>query len=99
MSELEKCMESLITVFHRYAAGDGDKATLTKKELKQLLEKEFSTFLSAQKSPDAVDKIMKDLDQNNDKKVDFGEFMVFVVGLSTACEAFHRAQQDKGKKL
>ena len=49
MSELEKCMESLISVFHRYAAGDGDKATLTKKELKQLLEKEFSTFLSVRK--------------------------------------------------
>lgn len=39
-------MESLIRVFHRYAAGDGDAATLTQKELKKLMETELSTFLS-----------------------------------------------------
>lgn len=41
---------------------------------------------------------MKDLDRNNDKKVDFEEFVSLVVGLTTACEAYQRLHQDKGKK-
>lgn len=45
MSEMEKCMESMILTFHRYAHTDGDGKTLNKKELKKLIETEFPTFL------------------------------------------------------
>lgn len=45
MTELEKCMESLIVIFHRYADEDGDGKTLTKKELKKLMETELPAFL------------------------------------------------------
>ncbi|CAL8290647.1 unnamed protein product [Merluccius merluccius] len=93
MSELEKCMESLIKVFHHYAAGDGDMATLTKKEFKQLMETELSSFLASQKSPDTVDKIMTDLDLNKDKKLDFGEFVTLIVGLTTASTVMSRLEQ------
>ncbi|KAJ3597319.1 hypothetical protein NHX12_000847 [Muraenolepis orangiensis] len=98
MSELEKCMETLIVVFHRYAAGDGDKATLTQKEFKKLMETELSGFLAAQKNPNTVNKMMKDLDQNNDKKLDFEEFVALVVGLTIACEATERLRDNKGLK-
>lgn len=45
MTELEKCMESLILIFHRYAKEDGDGKTLSKKELKKLVENELPTFI------------------------------------------------------
>lgn len=45
MTELEKCMESLIVLFHKYANEDGDGKTLNKKELKKLVENELPTFL------------------------------------------------------
>ena len=45
MTELEKCMESLIVMFHRYAEAGGDGNTLSKKELKKLLENELPTFV------------------------------------------------------
>lgn len=45
MTDLEKCMESLIVIFHRYADEDGDGKTLSKKELKKLVENELPTFL------------------------------------------------------
>lgn len=45
MTELEKCMESLIVIFHRYASESGDGNTLTKKELKKLIEGELPSFL------------------------------------------------------
>lgn len=45
MTDLEKCMESLIFTFHRYAEAGGDGNTLSKKELKKLLENELPSFL------------------------------------------------------
>ncbi|CAB1334568.1 unnamed protein product, partial [Coregonus sp. 'balchen'] len=44
-SELERSMESLITVFHRYADKDGDSNTLSNKELKELMQTELASFL------------------------------------------------------
>ncbi|XP_077599833.1 protein S100-A1-like [Stigmatopora nigra] len=85
-SQLETAMESLIVVFHRYASRDGTPGTLSRRELRELMENELSNFLRSQKDPAAVDKIMKDLDTNRDGQVDFEEFVSLVVGLSIACE-------------
>ncbi|KAF7670081.1 hypothetical protein LDENG_00056500 [Lucifuga dentata] len=94
-SDLETAMETLITVFHRYAK-DG---TLSRKDLRDLMNVELSNFLKCQKDPGAVDKIMKDLDANGDGKVDFEEFVSLVVGLSIACEQCYQMHLKKtGKK-
>lgn len=44
-SELETAMESLIMVFHRYAGKEGKSGTLTRRELRTLMENELSGFL------------------------------------------------------
>lgn len=44
-SELEQAMESLIKVFHRYASKDGRNGTLSRRELRELMENELSNFL------------------------------------------------------
>lgn len=44
-SELETAMESLIMVFHRYAGKEGKSGTLTRRELRILMENELSGFL------------------------------------------------------
>ncbi|XP_041843587.1 protein S100-A1-like [Melanotaenia boesemani] len=99
MTELEKSMESMIVVFHRYAKEGGDKNTLSKKELKKLIENELPNFLKSQKNQDTLDRIMKDLDQNKDDELDFEEFIPFVTGLSIACEKhFPLLHEKKGKK-
>lgn len=46
MSQLETAMGMIIAVFDKYAKTDGNRRTLTKAELKTLLEKEFPNFLS-----------------------------------------------------
>ncbi|KAG9345398.1 hypothetical protein JZ751_009945 [Albula glossodonta] len=85
-SELERAMESLIMVFHRYASKEGNATSLSRHELKLLMETELSGFLKSQKDPATVDRIMKDLDNNGDGEVNFEEFVSLVVGLSIACE-------------
>uniref|UniRef100_A0A667IIL7 Protein S100 n=1 Tax=Lynx canadensis TaxID=61383 RepID=A0A667IIL7_LYNCA len=66
----------------------GDKYKLSKKELKELLQTELSGFLDAQKDADAVDKVMKELDENGDGEVDFQEYVVLVAALTVACNNF-----------
>ncbi|KAJ8000349.1 hypothetical protein DPEC_G00203900 [Dallia pectoralis] len=94
-SDLERAMESLIVVFHKYAAKEGSRNTLSRRELKDLMENELSGFLKSQKDPAAVDRIMKDLDSNGDGEVDFEEFVSLVVGLSIACEQCYQLHKKK----
>ncbi|VTJ91346.1 Hypothetical predicted protein, partial [Marmota monax] len=51
MTELETAMGLIIDVFARYSGGDGRRQTLTKGELKQLMEKELPGFLQVRPSP------------------------------------------------
>ncbi|XP_028326340.1 protein S100-A10b [Gouania willdenowi] len=95
MTLLEQSMQNMIEVFHSYVEKDGDGKTLSKKQLKKLLETELPEFLKAQKNPNIVDNIMKDLDQNKDDKLNFEEFVPFVAGLVMACE---KCFQKKDKK-
>ena len=44
-SDLEKAMESMIMVFHKYASKEGVSNTLSRKELKDLMENELAGFL------------------------------------------------------
>ncbi|XP_010282220.1 PREDICTED: protein S100-P-like [Phaethon lepturus] len=46
MSQLENAMGMTIAVFDKYAKTDGNRQTLSKAELKTLLEKELPNFLS-----------------------------------------------------
>lgn len=51
-SELEHAMESLITVFHRYASKEGRSGTLSRRELRELMENELSNFLMVGEPPE-----------------------------------------------
>ncbi|XP_062254333.1 protein S100-A10b [Platichthys flesus] len=95
MTKLETSMESIITIFHTYSSEDKEGKTLNKKELKKLLENELPGFLK--RNPNAVDSIIKDLDQNKDDKINFEEFIGFVAGLSNACEKCYDLSQKKLK--
>lgn len=45
MSDIQKAMALLITTFTKYASKEGDKHTLNKEELKELLQNEFGDLL------------------------------------------------------
>ncbi|XP_051949051.1 protein S100-A1-like [Xyrauchen texanus] len=94
-SELEKAMESLIMVFHQYAGKEGSPGTLTRRELRTLMENELAGFLKSQKDPTTIDRIMRDLDANGDGEVNFEEFVSLVLGLSIACEECYRMKLKK----
>ncbi|KAL1772498.1 hypothetical protein HispidOSU_022051 [Sigmodon hispidus] len=78
-------METLINVLHTHSGKEEDKYKLSKKELKDLLQSDLSSFLDVQKDADAVDK---ELDENGDGDVDFQEYVMQVAALTMACNNF-----------
>ncbi|NWR67284.1 S100Z protein, partial [Bucorvus abyssinicus] len=92
---LEDAMDTLIRIFHHYSGKEGDKSKLSKRELKDLLTSELTDFLSSQKDPLLIDKIMRDLDSNKDNEVDFNEFVILVAALTVACNDFFEEQLKK----
>ncbi|KAG7499407.1 hypothetical protein JOB18_036759 [Solea senegalensis] len=96
-SQLEGAMDALISVFYNYSGNEGDAMKLNKGELKELLNSELNDFLTCQKDPRMVEKIMNDLDSNKDNEVDFNEFVVLVAALTVACNDFLQEKKKKSK--
>ncbi|KAJ7427304.1 epididymis-specific alpha-mannosidase [Willisornis vidua] len=95
MSQLETAMGMTIAVFDKYAKTDGNRQTLSKAELKTLLEKELPNFLKSGKDKDAIDRVFKDLDENGDSQVDFKEFVIFVAALTCCCHKYFEQNAAK----
>ncbi|XP_018592951.1 protein S100-A10b [Scleropages formosus] len=101
-TELERAMEILLCQFHKYACKEGKSNSLSRCELKKLMENELPTFLKSQKDPGAVDKIFKDLDCDGDGEVNFQEYLSLIGGLSLSCNQLYemhlRQQNQQCKK-
>ncbi|XP_054662425.1 protein MRP-126-like [Grus americana] len=84
LSELEKAMDVIIDVFHQYSRREGDRDTLTKRELKLLIEKQLVNYLRHVKNKLTIDEIMKDLDINKDAQISFCEVMLLITRVTIA---------------
>lgn len=120
-------MQLMIQTFHKYSGNEGDKYTLSRAELKEMLTTELGSYLGVRKhsrkvetcvhedlvppdqlialsSPqnaqdkEAVDRVMGDLDSNNDGEVDFTEFIILVGALTVACNEFFLDYNEKQEK-
>ncbi|XP_044215666.1 ictacalcin-like [Thunnus albacares] len=82
MSGLIQAMSLLKITFEKYAGKDGNKQSLTKAELSDLLRAELPQAGTSSKAE--VDKFFSMLDNDKDGVVDFKEYVTFVAAL-TAC--------------
>ncbi|XP_036916239.1 protein S100-A11 [Sturnira hondurensis] len=93
-TETERCIESLIAVFQRYAGRDSNSFTLSKTEFLTFMNTELAAFTKSQKDPGVLDRMMKRLDVNSDGQLDFQEFLNLIGGLAVAChESFSRSRK------
>ncbi|NXN92416.1 S10AB protein, partial [Rhinopomastus cyanomelas] len=84
-TETERCIESLLAVFQRYAGSDGNSRHLSKKEFLAFMNVELAAFTKNQKDPGVIDRMMKKLDLNSDGQLDFQEFLNLIGGIAVAC--------------
>ncbi|XP_071385336.1 S100 calcium binding protein T [Centroberyx affinis] len=97
-STLESAMQLMIQTFHKYSGNEGDKYTLSRAELREMLTIELGSYLGNAQDKEAVDKVMGDLDSNNDGEVDFTEFIILVGALTVACNDFFLEYNEKQEK-
>ncbi|TWW79191.1 S-100 protein alpha chain [Takifugu flavidus] len=97
-STLESAMQLMIQTFHKYSGNEGDKYTLSRAELKEMLTTELGSYLGNAQDKEAVDRVMGDLDSNNDGEVDFTEFIILVGALTVACNDFFLEYNEKQEK-
>ncbi|XP_036308981.1 protein S100-A11 [Pipistrellus kuhlii] len=92
-TETERCIESLIAVFQRYAGKDSNSFTLSKTEFLTFMKTELAAFTKNQKDPGVLDRMMKKLDLNADGQLDFQEFLNLIGGLAVACHDTFKCSQ------
>ncbi|KAJ6656948.1 hypothetical protein lerEdw1_002949 [Lerista edwardsae] len=77
---LDQAICLLVATFHKYAGKDGDKTTLSKKELKELIQNELTIGPKLKEAE--IQGLMSDLDRNKDEKVNFTEYVTFLGALA-----------------
>uniref|UniRef100_A0A8C5WYP0 EF-hand domain-containing protein n=1 Tax=Laticauda laticaudata TaxID=8630 RepID=A0A8C5WYP0_LATLA len=77
-TELEKNLEAIIRIFHKYTIQTKPYDMLSRAELNKLMKEQLPNFMQGSKDAGAVDRLFKELDQNKDAEVSFEEFMGFV---------------------
>ncbi|XP_004717760.1 protein S100-A8 [Echinops telfairi] len=75
LTDLEKALNQLIGVYHKYSLLQGNYHALYRNDMKKLLEVEGPRYLKI-KSADAW---FKELDINCDNAINFQEFLILVV--------------------
>ncbi|XP_062453818.1 protein S100-A6-like [Rhea pennata] len=77
---LDQAIGLLVCIFHKYAGKEGDKSTLSKRELKELIQKELTIGPKLQEAE--IVGLMADLDRNQDQEVNFQEYVTFLGALA-----------------
>ncbi|KAF3815363.1 hypothetical protein GH733_016745 [Mirounga leonina] len=85
-TETERCIESLIAVFQKFAGKEGNNCTLSKTEFLTFMNTELAAFTKNQ-DPGVLDRMMKKLDLNADGQLDFQEFLNLIA--TQAFRVFH----------
>uniref|UniRef100_A0A8D0B5V5 S100 calcium binding protein A3 n=1 Tax=Salvator merianae TaxID=96440 RepID=A0A8D0B5V5_SALMN len=88
---LEQALGVLACTFQRYSRKEGDRHTLSRGELKELLENELPSLQTLQIKDGAFEELMSLMDTNKDGQVDFEEYIRFI---TAACTFFHSFFQD-----
>ncbi|XP_037670134.1 protein S100-A6 [Choloepus didactylus] len=77
---LDQAIYLLVCTFQKYSGREGDKNTLSKKELKELIQKELTIGSKLQDAE--IARLMEELDRNKDKVVNFQEYVTFLGALA-----------------
>ncbi|XP_072100108.1 protein S100-B-like [Mobula birostris] len=95
-SKIEVAMQNLLDVFYQYAKSD--KCTLTKWQMKQLVETELGQLTKNKKNIAYFDKLMKELDFDGDGEVNFEEFLSFISGIMFSCNEIYMQKRQQMAK-
>ncbi|XP_019333835.1 cornulin [Alligator mississippiensis] len=85
MTQLQGNIEGIVSAFNAYAKEDGGCITLSKGELRQLIQQEFADVLVKPHDLQTIDQVLQRLDVEREDRIDFDEFLVLVFQVAKAC--------------
>ncbi|XP_070622526.1 protein S100-G-like [Erythrolamprus reginae] len=80
---LEQALGEVVGTFQRYCRKDGDRNTLTKDELRSLLQTELPSLQTLEIKGEALEELLTLLDTDRDGEVTFEEYIRFVAAAFT----------------
>ncbi|XP_030043419.1 protein S100-P [Microcaecilia unicolor] len=89
VQNLESALNFIRQKFYSYSGTDGDKSTLSANELGALARKEFPSLCRDPKSEEVLKSVLMDMDMDGDKKLNYKEFVLFLVCLSIVMDEGH----------
>ncbi|XP_048364755.1 protein S100-A12-like [Sphaerodactylus townsendi] len=95
-TQLEKCCECIINIFHQYSVRVDHFDMLSKSELKKLIEQQLPNFLKKTKDQKSVDALMAELDKDKNGQLSFEETMPFIVRILIACHDHIHQKEGHG---
>ncbi|XP_035747391.1 trichohyalin [Egretta garzetta] len=85
MSRFLDSISTIITVFHKHAKEDGDCSNLSRRRMKEFIQREFADVIAKPHDPQTIDKILHFLEWDEDGEIDFNEFLLLVFRVAKAC--------------
>ncbi|XP_039219436.1 protein S100-A12-like [Crotalus tigris] len=83
-TQLEKCCEYIINIFHQYSIRTPPPDMLSKGEFAKMVKEQLPNVIRNTKNPEAMNRFFNELDQNKDGQVSFDEFVNLVSRLLTS---------------
>ncbi|XP_009465903.1 PREDICTED: trichohyalin-like, partial [Nipponia nippon] len=85
MSRFLDSISTIVTVFHKHAKEDGDCSNLSRRKMKEFIQREFADVIDKPHDPQTIDKILQFLEWDGDGEIDFNEFLLLVFRVAKAC--------------
>ncbi|XP_025022996.1 protein S100-A3-like [Python bivittatus] len=87
---LEQALGEVVCTFQRYCRKEGDRNTLSKAELRSLLQNELPSLQTLQIKGRAFEEMLTLLDTDQDGEVNFEEYIRFVAAAFTFFHLYFR---------
>ncbi|XP_010147480.1 PREDICTED: repetin-like, partial [Eurypyga helias] len=85
MSLLLDSIATIISVFHRHTKEDAGCSKLSRRKMKEFIQREFADVIAKPHDPQTIDKILQFLEWDGDGEIDFNEFLILVFRVAKAC--------------
>ncbi|NXB17318.1 TRHY protein, partial [Rhagologus leucostigma] len=85
MSPFLDSIATIVSVFQQHARGDGDGSGLSRRRMRELIQREFADALVKPHDPQTIEKILQFLEWDGDGEIDFNEFLLLVFRVAKCC--------------
>ncbi|XP_010186020.1 PREDICTED: trichohyalin-like, partial [Mesitornis unicolor] len=78
-------ISTIISVFHQLTEEDGGCSNLSRRKMKEFIQREFADAIANPHDPQTIDKILQFLEWDGDGEIDFNEFLLLACRVAKAC--------------